>query len=215
MTAIKHIRFGRRRHDVRHDEFQEAWFRHHVMTMAKRTQALRYQRVSFFPDAAGADPAFHHAVALWYRDREHWQQAYGGGPPDPDPTLAMADRSGGLLLVATEHVLVDGPESLATSTWYLRPRVPGGAADGSLPREWAREREVMDRLPGSTPIRVVTSVVNDPTDGQSHVALTEVHWVSTSARLAGEAAPELQDLFAGATKLAPSLPVTVIPRTTA
>jgi hypothetical protein len=207
---IKHIRFGRRRAGISYEEYHEAWLRHHAPQMAEHTRALRYEQVHFTGED---DPAFHHAVVLRYRDREHWNAAYGGSPPPliDDPTGAMGDRSAGLLLVTTEHVVLAGPESPSTSTWYVRrAAAEEPSADGSLPGAWADEARILSGLEISTPIRIATSVANELSPDSDFIALTEVTWATAAAREAGDAHPQVRDVFGDAVRLVPADPVTVI-----
>lgn len=210
--AIRHIRFGRRLPGVSADEFQEAWIRHHAPQMAKRTRALHYRRVQFAPSNDGSDSSFHHAVSLWYRDKIHWQRAYSRDHPPfrDDPTAEMGDRSAGLLLVSTEHVIVDGPHSPLTSIWLLRPPVTGEPG-GKLPPAWGTEHRQLAGFSSSPPIRLVTSVVNEASPEAEYAALTEVTWSTVVARAEAVASPEFAELFDGALRLTPENPVVVIP----
>ena len=150
-------------------------------------------------------------MVLWYRDYDHWQRAYAAPPPlEGDPTVPLSDRRGGLLLVTTEHVLVDGPETLATSSWYLRPAPPDAFIGGELPLAWQREAEVLMRDVQSPPVRFVTSIVNDPAPDATYVALTEVGWPTETVRTSGEQSRVVRELLSGSTLLHPAQPVTVI-----
>jgi hypothetical protein len=207
-NLIKHIRFMRRRPGITHEEFREAWLRHHAPMMAARTQALRYYCVAFQP-IGGADQAFHYAVTLWYRDMEHWRRAYSSPPPTTDdPTATMSDRQSSVLLVTKEHVNIEGPTPLATCTWYLW-RPAKSLAEGSSP-EWDIDLAPLMAL-DSSPVRLVTAVALDPRPDALYVALTELGWATDAARQVGSVSAAVQSLFLNATRLIPAEPVIVIP----
>jgi hypothetical protein len=207
-NLIKHIRFMRRRPGITHEEFREAWLRHHAPMMASRTQALRYYCVAF-PPIGEVDQAFHYAVTLWYRDMEHWRRAYSSPPPTgDDPTAKMGDRQSSVLLVTKEHVNIEGPAPLTTGTWYLWRPVKS-LVEGSRP-EWDIDVAPLMAL-DSNPVRVTTSAALDPRPDAQYVALTEVGWATDAARQVGNESAAAQSLFHNATRLIPAEPVIVIP----
>ena len=208
LRMIKHIRFMRRRAGVTAEEYREAWIRYHAPMMAERTQALRYYCVSF-PPLGGVEQPFHNAVMLWYRDVEHWKRAYSAPPPvENDPSAAMGDRQAGVLLVTDEQVHIDGPNPLATSSWYLRRRTDLAPVED----ERRLESEITTLMAlDSPPVRLVTSIVREEAAAAPYGALTEIGWATADARRGGDGSAPVRRHFRDAMRLVPADLVIVIP----